>query len=114
LVRRTVEIVPHVVRAIPQQLSISSRAASTRRGRVAFSVHFVTFGQNNKLADTAQRNWTPMSFRGYFVPDPKYGKSVMELGVPTGPMRVRRFVAVQRYIRRHTEADSQPAARYRH
>jgi isoquinoline 1-oxidoreductase subunit beta len=59
---------------------------------VAFSDHFVTFGQNGKLADSAQMDAN--EFPAMLVPHLEYGQSVMELGVPTGPMRAPRSNAL--------------------
>jgi isoquinoline 1-oxidoreductase beta subunit len=59
---------------------------------VAFTDHFVTFGKNGKLADSA--NMEPTEFPAALVPNLEYGQSVMELGVPTGPMRAPRSNAL--------------------
>jgi isoquinoline 1-oxidoreductase subunit beta len=48
-------------------------------GLVAFSDHFVTFGQNGKLTDSAQMDAT--EFPALLVPNPEFGQSVMALGV---------------------------------
>lgn len=58
----------------------------------AFSDHFVTFGQRGKLADSAQMDAN--EFPASLVPHLEYGQSVMELGVPTGPMRAPRSNAL--------------------
>ena len=55
---------------------------------VAFSDHFVTFGQSGKVADSA--NLDPAEFPAQLVPNLQYGQSVMELGIPTGPLRAPR------------------------
>jgi isoquinoline 1-oxidoreductase subunit beta len=63
------------------------------KGRlVALSDHFVTFGQNGKLADSAQMDAN--EFPALLVPNLEYGQSVMALGVPTGPMRAPRSNAL--------------------
>jgi isoquinoline 1-oxidoreductase beta subunit len=59
---------------------------------VAFSDHFVTFGQGGKLADSAAMDAN--EFPAQLVPDLEYGQSVMELGVPTGPLRAPRSNAL--------------------
>jgi isoquinoline 1-oxidoreductase beta subunit len=61
-------------------------------GLVAFTDHFVTFGQNGKLADSAQMDAN--EFPALLVPHLEYGQSVMVLGVPTGPMRAPRSNAL--------------------
>ena len=61
-------------------------------GLVALSDHFVTFGQGSKLADSAQMERT--EFPAALVPHLDFGQSVMELGVPTGPMRAPRSNAL--------------------
>ncbi len=59
---------------------------------VALSDHFVTFGKNGRLADSATMD--PTEFPAALVPNLDYGQSVMELGVPTGPMRAPRSNAL--------------------
>jgi len=59
---------------------------------VAFSDHFVTFGRNGKLADSATMDAN--EFPAQLVPNLEYGQSVMELGVPTGPLRAPRSNAL--------------------
>ena len=59
---------------------------------VAFSNHFVTFGQNGKLAESAAMDAN--EFPARLVPHLDYGQSVMELGVPTGPLRAPRSNAL--------------------
>jgi isoquinoline 1-oxidoreductase beta subunit len=59
---------------------------------VAFSDHFVTFGQGGKLADSAQMDAN--EFPALLVPHLEFGQSMMELGVPTGPMRAPRSNAL--------------------
>jgi len=59
---------------------------------VAFSDHFVTFSQGGKLADSAAMDAN--EFPAQLVPDLEYGQSVMELGVPTGPLRAPRSNAL--------------------
>ncbi len=58
----------------------------------ALSDHFVTFGQGGKLADAAQMEAT--EFPAALVPNLAFGQSVMELGVPTGPLRAPRSNAL--------------------
>jgi isoquinoline 1-oxidoreductase beta subunit len=59
---------------------------------VALRDHFVTFGQRGKLADSAamDANECPAGL----VPHLEYGQSMMELGVPTGPLRAPRSNAL--------------------
>jgi len=52
---------------------------------VAFSDHFVTFGQNGKVAECADLP-TDMPPAG-FAPNLQYGQSIIELGLPTGHLR---------------------------
>jgi isoquinoline 1-oxidoreductase beta subunit len=59
---------------------------------IALSDHFVTFGRNGKLADSAAMD--PTEFPAALVPNLDYGQSVMELGIPTGPMRAPRSNAL--------------------
>jgi isoquinoline 1-oxidoreductase beta subunit len=61
-------------------------------GLVAFTDHFVTFGHGSKLADSAMMDAN--EFPALLVPHLEYGQSVMELGVPTGPMRAPRSNAL--------------------
>jgi isoquinoline 1-oxidoreductase beta subunit len=58
----------------------------------ALSDHFVTFGQNGKLADSAAMEIT--EFPASLVPNLDYGQSVLPLGVPTGPLRAPRSNAL--------------------
>ena len=51
-------------------------------GLVAFSDHFVTFGERGKLADSAAMDAN--EFPAQLVPHLEYGQSMMALGVPTG------------------------------
>jgi len=62
------------------------RAGLTADGRLAaFRDHFVTFGQAGKVAASAD---LPLShFPAGFVPHLEYGQSLIELAVPTGPLR---------------------------
>lgn len=62
------------------------KAGLTARGAIgAFRNHFVTFGQGDKVASTAD---LPQDhFPAGFVPNLEYGRSLIELGVPTGPLR---------------------------
>ncbi len=59
---------------------------------VAFRDHFVTFGRGGKPADTAIMD--PNEFPAGLVPHLDYGQSVMDLGVPTGPLRAPRSNAL--------------------
>jgi len=59
---------------------------------VAFSDHFVTFGRNGKLADSAQMEAS--EFPAQLVPNLEFAQSVMALGVPTGPLRAPRSNAL--------------------
>jgi isoquinoline 1-oxidoreductase beta subunit len=61
-------------------------------GLTAFSDHFVTFGRSGKLADSAAMDAN--EFPAQLVPHLEYGQSVMELGVPTGPLRAPRSNAL--------------------
>jgi isoquinoline 1-oxidoreductase subunit beta len=55
---------------------------------VAFSDHFVTVGRDNKPADSASMDAN--EFPAQLVANLEYGQSVMESGIPTGPMRAPR------------------------
>ena len=59
---------------------------------VAFRDHFVTFGRGGKLPDSAAMDAN--EFPAQLVPHLEYGQSVMELGVPTGPLRAPRSNAL--------------------
>jgi isoquinoline 1-oxidoreductase beta subunit len=59
---------------------------------VAFSDHFVTFGRGDRVADSAMMDAN--EFPAQLVPHLEYGQSVMELGVPTGPLRAPRSNAL--------------------
>jgi len=59
---------------------------------VALRDHFVTFGQGTKLADSAAMDAN--EFPALLVPNLEYGQSLMELGVPTGPLRAPRSNAL--------------------
>jgi isoquinoline 1-oxidoreductase subunit beta len=62
------------------------KAGLTAEGRIsAFRDHFVTFGQGEQVASTA--DLPTDHFPAGFVPGLEYGRSLMQLGVPTGPMR---------------------------
>ena len=61
-------------------------------GLVAFSDHFVTFGEGGKLANSAAMDAN--EFPAQLVPHLEYGQSMMELGVPTGPLRAPRSNAL--------------------
>ena len=62
------------------------KAGLTAEGRLAaFSDHFVTFGQSGEVASSAD---LPAShFPAGFVPSLSFTQSLIELGVPTGPLR---------------------------
>ena len=69
------------------------KAGLNRDGKVvAFSDHFVTFGRNGKLADAAGVDAN--EFPAQRVPNLEYRLSIMELGVPTGPLRAPRSNAL--------------------
>ena len=55
---------------------------------IAFSDHFVTVGRNGKPADSATLDAN--EFPAQLVGNLDYGQSVMESGIPTGPMRAPR------------------------
>ncbi len=62
------------------------KAALDAQGRlVAFRDHFVTFGQGEKVAGSA--DMAAEQFPAGFVPNLQYGQSLIQLGAPTGPMR---------------------------
>jgi isoquinoline 1-oxidoreductase beta subunit len=52
---------------------------------VAFRDHFVTFGEGDKIANSADMGATEVPAQ--FVANLDYGVSTMSLGVPTGPLR---------------------------
>jgi isoquinoline 1-oxidoreductase subunit beta len=59
---------------------------------VALRDHFVTFGRAGKLADSAAMDAN--EFPAGLVPHLQFGQSLMELGVPTGPLRAPRSNAL--------------------
>ena len=59
---------------------------------VALRDHFVTFGRNGRIADSAQMDAN--EFPALLVPNLEYGQSMIELGVPTGPLRAPRSNAL--------------------
>ena len=59
---------------------------------VALRDHFVTFGRGGKLADSAAMDAN--EFPALLVANVEYGQSLMELGVPTGPLRAPRSNAL--------------------
>src|SRR5690606_34182619 len=52
---------------------------------VAFTDHFVTFSNGDKVSNSA--DMTATEYPARFVPNLEYGVSTMPLGVPTGPLR---------------------------
>jgi len=61
-------------------------AGLTAQGAIsAFRDHFVTFGQGDQVASAA--DLPTDHFPAGFVPSLEYGRSLIELGVPTGPLR---------------------------
>jgi isoquinoline 1-oxidoreductase subunit beta len=59
---------------------------------IALSDHFITFARNGKLADSAAMDAN--EFPALLVPHLEYGQSMLELGVPTGPLRAPRSNAL--------------------
>ncbi len=59
---------------------------------VAFSDHFVTFGRGGQPVNSAQL--TASEFPAQLVANLEYGQSMMDLGVPTGPLRAPRSNAL--------------------
>ncbi len=59
---------------------------------IALTDHFVTFSRDGKLADSAGLN--EYEFPAALVPHLSYGLSMMDLGVPTGPLRAPRSNAL--------------------
>jgi isoquinoline 1-oxidoreductase beta subunit len=59
---------------------------------IALTDHFVTFSRDGKLADSAGLN--EYEFPAALVPHLEYGVSMMDLGVPTGPLRAPRSNAL--------------------
>lgn len=59
---------------------------------IALRDHFITFGRRGKIADSATMDAN--EFPALLVPNLEYGQSVIELGVPTGPMRAPRSNAL--------------------
>ena len=61
-------------------------AGLTAQGAIsAFRDHFVTFGQGDQVASAA--DLPTDHFPAGFVPSLEYGRSLIELGAPTGPLR---------------------------
>ena len=62
------------------------KAGLTAEGHLdAFRDHFVTFGQGDTVARAA--GLSPEHFPAGFVPSLEYGQSLIELSIPTGPLR---------------------------
>jgi isoquinoline 1-oxidoreductase subunit beta len=62
------------------------KAGLDAQGKVtAFTDHFVTFGMDGKVANSADMGAT--EFPARFVPNLDFGMSMITLGVPTGPLR---------------------------
>jgi len=59
---------------------------------IALRDHFITFGQGGKVADSAMMDAN--EFPAALVPNLEYGQSIMELGLPTGPLRAPRSNAL--------------------
>ena len=59
---------------------------------IALSDHFVTVGRNGKPADSA--NMDANEFPALLVDSLEYGQSVIESGIPTGPLRAPRSNAL--------------------
>jgi isoquinoline 1-oxidoreductase beta subunit len=59
---------------------------------IALRDHFVTFGHGSRLADSAAMDAN--EFPAFLVANLEYGQSMMQLGVPTGPMRAPRSNAL--------------------
>ncbi len=62
-------------------------------GLVAFTDHFVTFGKGGKPANSAS-TMPVTEFPAMLAPNLRYGQSVIESNVPTGPMRAPRSNAL--------------------
>jgi isoquinoline 1-oxidoreductase beta subunit len=60
---------------------------------VALTDHFVTFGKDGKVANSSA-SMPATEFPAQLVPHLEYGQSVIEFGVPTGPMRAPRSNAL--------------------
>ena len=52
---------------------------------IAFRDHFVTFGRNGQVADSA--DLPSEHFPAGYIPSLEYGRSLIQLDAPTGPMR---------------------------
>ena len=58
----------------------------------AFSDHFVSFGDGDKFASSA--DMSAVEFPARYVPNLEYGASIIPCGVPTGPLRAPRSNAL--------------------
>jgi isoquinoline 1-oxidoreductase beta subunit len=69
------------------------KAGLDAKGAVtALTDHFVTFSRDGKVADSAQMDAS--EFPALLVPHLAFGQSMMDLGVPTGPLRAPRSNAL--------------------
>ncbi len=59
---------------------------------LALKDHFVTFSKGGKIANSA--NMEPVEFPAGLAPHLEFGQSMIEFGVPTGPMRAPRSNAL--------------------
>ena len=82
---------------------------------IAFRDHFITFGQGDTVADSA--TLAPTEFPAQAVENLEYGQSILQLGVPTGPLRAPRSNALafvfQSFIDELAHAAGQDAVAFR-